>query len=123
MQSTVREQQARILEAWARRKRQLDRLERGIRRERGEERDYRCQQYVLLESSREQLSGWLKGEGKERMVKIKEAENDQKRREELGSLILALTQQRSLIHTMLATGEHMANESGQHREDVRRCIR
>uniref|UniRef100_A0A8R1U3Q7 Uncharacterized protein n=1 Tax=Pristionchus pacificus TaxID=54126 RepID=A0A8R1U3Q7_PRIPA len=112
LRKKVREQQSRILELWARKKRELD----------------RCQQYVLLETSREQETISLKEDVYKQIEILRGMDGDgkeerEKRKETMMTLSLSMKEHRGSIQSLMTTGEAMMEEGGRHKGDIEKTMK
>lgn len=109
LRKKVREQQSRILELWARKKRALD----------------RCQQYLLLEASREQETRSLKEDVYSLIERIEggRGENGETREEMMMALDVCMKGHRVATQSVITTGETMMGESCTHKDDIHNTLR
>ncbi|GMT00671.1 hypothetical protein PENTCL1PPCAC_22845, partial [Pristionchus entomophagus] len=109
LRKKVREQQSRILELWAKKKRELD----------------RCQQYLLLETSREQETRSLKNDVVRLMERLKgmKGEKGEEKSGALMALSVSMKEHRGSIQSLMTTGEAMMGESERHKADIEKTLR
>lgn len=89
---------------------------------------FRCQQYVLLETSREQETLSLKEDVYKQIEILRGMDGDgkeerEKRKETMMALSLSMKEHRGSIQSLMTTGEAMMEEGERHKGDIEKTLK